>query len=118
MRARVADGSAPAPLRLHLDRAFALTTDYLVGLGPAPVDEVLERLEVELGRQGDAARGLLERRRTDAVEEFVERLTLVALRLVELDPDLDRIRHALGGQTHLQAGAVLQVAAFEASTDV
>src|SRR3954452_18935310 len=114
MRAQVADGSARPLLRLHLDRAFALTTDYLVGLGPAPVDEVLERLEVELGRQGDAARGLLERRRTDAVEEFVERLTLVALRLVELDPHLDRIRHALGGQTPLQARPILQITALEA----
>jgi len=70
---------------------------------------VLERLEVELDGQGDALRGLLERTRADAVEEVVERLAFVALRLVELDPRLDGVRDALGGQADLQPRAVLQL---------
>src|SRR4029079_7536166 len=61
-------------LPLRLDGAFALAPDDGVGLGPAPVDEVLQRLEVELDRQSDALRGLLEWSRPDAIEELVERL--------------------------------------------
>src|SRR4029079_14247302 len=90
-----AGGTARRLLRLglRLDGALALTTDDLVGLGADPGDEVLQRLDVELDRKGDALCGLLERNGADAVEEVVERLAVVALLLVEPHPPPHTIRH-------------------------
>src|ERR671920_76654 len=61
-----------------------------------PVDEVLHRLQPELDRHREVAHQLLEGRRPDALGEGVEDLALVvALGLVEADPALDGLRHAL-----------------------
>src|SRR5207244_2977707 len=50
--------------------------------------------------------------------EGVELLAVGALALVEADPALHRIGHALGGQAHLQTLAVDDVAALVVAGDV
>ena len=46
--------------RARLDRAFALAPDHLERHVPAPVDEVVHRLEPELDRQREVLHGVLE----------------------------------------------------------
>src|SRR3954454_21153487 len=101
-----------------LDGALPLAADDLVRLAAAPVDELLDVLEVELGRQRQVLRLRLERLGADAVDERVERLALQALALVHADPALDGVGHSLGGQAHLQARAVGDRAALVAAADV
>src|SRR6201999_2665579 len=63
--------------------------------------------------------GLLKADRADAVGVGLERLGLVgALVLVHPDPALDGGGDALGGQAHLQAGAVADLAALVLAADV
>src|SRR3954469_4895608 len=100
-----------------LDRALSFAALDLVRVGPVPVDEVLEVVEVELHRQRELLRGLRERLGTDAVDEGVERLAVLALGLVEPDPALDRLGHALGRQPHLHPLAVGELAALVAAAD-
>src|SRR4051794_29396414 len=117
MRRTAAGGSAPRGTRglpprwlppfredarwSRLDGAFALAAHDLVRLVALPVDEVLHVLEVEFDRQREVLRARLELDHADASDERVELLALVALGLVVADPALDRLRHALGRQTHL-----------------
>ena len=56
--------------------------------------------------------------RPDAVGEGVELLALLALVLVELQPPLDGLRHALGGQARLQPGGVDDLAALVVAAHV
>src|SRR3954462_210626 len=104
--------------RIASDRALPLATDDLVRLVALPVDEVLHVLEVELDRQREVLRARLELRRADALEERVELLALLALALVEAEPALDRLRHALRGKAPLQARAHHHVAAVVVAADV
>src|SRR3954454_19501408 len=100
------------------NRAFALAADDLVRLAAAPVDEVLDVLEVELHGDRELLDLGLERPCADAVHEGVERLAVLAVALVHADPALDGIGHALRGQPHLESGAVGHVAALVAAADV
>ena len=54
----------------------------------------------------------------DALGEGVELLAVLALGLVHAQPALDRVRHALGRQAHLQPGAVEHLAALVVAADV
>ena len=79
-----------------LDRALALAALDLVGAGAVPVDELLHRLEAELGRQGQVLDLCFEALGADPLGEGVELLALVALGLVEAHPALDRLGHPFG----------------------
>ena len=84
-----------------------------------PVHEVLHRLEPELDRHREVADLVLEGAGPDAVGEGVEDLALVVpLGLVEADPALDGLGHALGGQPDLQPLAVDDLAALVVAADV
>src|SRR5215204_6790599 len=80
------------------DRALTLPALDLVRTGAVPVDELLHRLEAELGGQGQLLDDLFEALGADPIGEGVERLALLALGLVEADPALDGLRDAFGGQ--------------------
>ena len=54
----------------------------------------------------------------DALGEGVEHLAVVALGLVEAQPALDGLGHALGGQADLQARAVDDLAVLVVAADV
>src|SRR5918993_2566612 len=73
----------------RLDRALPLSPHDLVRAGSVPVDELLHRLEAELGRQGQVLGRRFEGPGADALGEGVELLALVALGLVEPHPALD-----------------------------
>src|SRR2546421_6417582 len=88
-------GTAIAISSRLLDRALALAAFYAVGVGAVPVDEVLQVLEVELDGQGQVLRGSGERLGADPVHERIEGLVLRALGLVQADPTLHRLGHAL-----------------------
>src|SRR5919202_5379754 len=110
--------SGTATAMACLNRALALAALDAVGVASVPVDEVLEVLEVELHGQRQLLRCVRERLRADAVDERVERLAVLALALVQADPALDRLGHALGGQPDLHALAVGELAALVAAADV
>src|SRR5207302_9470409 len=59
-----------------------------------------------------------ERLRAHPVDEIVEGLALLALRLVQTDPALDGLRNALGGEAHLHALPVGHHAALVAAADL
>src|SRR4051794_5318874 len=117
-RSRLGWAMTAMALSRPLDRALPFAADDLVGLAAAPVDELLDVLEGELGGQAEVLHLGLERGAADAVDEVDERLAVVAVALVHPDPALHRIGHALGGQPHLQALAVCDVAALVAAADV
>src|SRR3954453_3457507 len=111
-------GCAITAMRLsRLYGALPLAADDLVRLAAAPVDELLDVLEVELARHPQVLHLGLERLGAHAVDERVERLAVVAVALVHADPALDGVGHSLGGQAHLQARAVGDRAALVATAD-
>src|SRR5271165_5806008 len=92
-------------LRLEVrgsDSAFALATGHGERAVTAPVDEQLEALQRELGGQREVAHARLEIGCAHAIHERSEGLTALALGLVEAQPALDRLGHALGGQARLE----------------
>src|SRR3954451_5221714 len=100
------------------DGALAFTADDLVRLVPLPVDEVLHVLEVELDGQRQVLGARLELGVPDPLDERVELLAVGPLGLVVADPALDRLRHALRGQAHLEPRAHDHLAALEVAAEV
>src|SRR6185312_15274841 len=90
-----------------LDGALALATDHFERHVPVPVDELVHRLQTEVGRHREVLDEPLELARPDPLDEVVPLLAVLAVLLVVTDPALDRVRHALGRQAQLQAGAEL-----------
>src|SRR4051794_15507796 len=60
-------------IRWWLDRALAFAANHLVGVGAAPIDEVLDVLEGEVHGQREVLHLGLERAGADPVDEGVER---------------------------------------------
>src|SRR5215211_2994897 len=100
------------------NRAFSLAALDLVGVGAGPVDELVEGLKTEFDRHRQVLDLRLEAIRARTLDEGVEGLALVALGLVEAQPALDRVGHALGGQARLQAVAVKDLAALVVTAEV
>src|SRR3954463_8533849 len=111
-RSTVGDGAVMS------DRALALAAHHLVWLVALPVDEELHVLEVEVHRQREVASALLELLHAHALHERVELLAILTVGLVEADPALDRLRHALRRQPHLQPRAHHDLAVLEVAAEV
>src|SRR5919206_3326304 len=104
--------------RVMSDRALALAADHLERHLALPVDELVHRLETELGGERQVADEILEVLGPDPRDVGVEDLAVLALGLVGPDPALDGVRHALRGEAHLQPLAVDDLAALVVATDV
>src|SRR6476660_1300773 len=97
----VAAGTGPVSVAgggFMLNRALPLAALHLVRARAVPVDELLHRLEAELGRQGQVLDLRFEALGPDPLGEGIELLALVALGLVQPYPALDRLRDAFGRQ--------------------
>src|SRR5215212_7681504 len=100
------------------DRALALAADHLEGHLALPVDELVHRLQAELDGHGEIAHGVLEALGADAHGVRVEDLAVLTLGLVDADPPLDGLRHALGRETDLQPRPVHDLARLVVAADV
>src|SRR3954462_12665265 len=78
---RVTGGGFIAALVRELDRALSLAAHDLVRARSVPVDELLHRLQAELGRHRQLLDRRFERLGTYPVDKCVELLALVALGL-------------------------------------
>src|SRR2546421_5063345 len=84
-----------------LDGALPFAAHDLVRLVPAPVDEVLHRLDAELEGQREVLGARLELGGAHSRDKRVELLAVLARLLVVAQPALHGLRHALGRQPHL-----------------
>src|SRR5437588_359888 len=94
------------------DRALAFAADHFERRVLGPVDEVVHVFQAELDGHRQVLDSCFELGRSYPSCKRVELLALLALALVEADPALNSLRHALGGKTRLQPLAVAHVAAL------
>src|SRR6202035_5038898 len=85
-----------------LDRALAFAALHLERRLATPVDEGVHVLQAEFHGERQILHARLELGGSDAIDERVELVAVVAIRLVEAYPPLDRLGAALGGQARLQ----------------